>query len=1103
VNRVSVSVENMVIPSYENAAYEEYPMFAFSRIHQGATGNPFPHRVVNKLRHDNKVDRSYTAVHLENEYLDLILLPELGGRIFAARDKTNGCDFFYRHHEIKPALIGIYGLWISGGVEFNWPRHHRASTFMPTDFAVERTDCGGAIVWMSEHDPLFRMKGMVGVALYPGKALLETRMKVFNRTPLPHAFHWWENAGIPVNKDFQVFFPPDVTYVNYHYRKATGAYPVMDEYFYVQDNRGGKDIRFHKNTEEAASYFSGNSKYDFFGGYDHGKETGIIHYASHYTSSGKKMFTWGYRNRGKSWQSALTDSGGDYVELMASSYGDNQPDFSWLEPWEVKEFSQTWYPFKSIGEPQAATDKAALRYSREGNDFAVHVYATEDMPRAVLEIGASGTAPIRKTLYLEAAAPQRIVLPGRGDLVGDGLSVSLRKECGVVALSYIQETPKPYVPEPIDNVPHPDSFANAADCCAAGIHIDQYYDPVNDPDTYWLKGLSLDPEHAGCLTNLGRNYITREDYAGAEEALRKAVKSLTRYNPNPRDGEALYLLGLVLIKRRKPQEALEFLHKALWDRAQIIPGSCAIACVYSSTGEFARAERLLLDLIRQYGRNQRAVELLITMLRKQGKTEAALEEALKLLACDPLDLHALNELRLLGDSSLAEERFKCRRAETGIDIAADYALLGLFEDALEIIQWIEAGEEPVSMLLYAAGYMEARMGNSQGAEAKYARAEKAPQGMRFASLAFEGEALANAITVLPSCPRAHLELGNLIYGIRRKTAEAVAEWKEALRLAPDSVQAMRNLALGLFALNNDDTETLALLEKALRQKPKDLQLLYERNLVMELQHVDLEDRLKAWETMKAAPDSWDDLYLQGIRILSQMGKWDRALELLLRHTFVPAEGVEMSIGLEYGSILECLGYNALSEGKSEEALRHFRDALNSPLSIGGGLLHRVCFCPYKYGEAKSLLRLGRIGEAGKALSWIADFPLNYFTLSLLPSYLYYRGMALAGLGRKDESAECFKELRRKAEEGLAQKEYGFFASIPGYVSYIKDPGKQRRIHYSILLALALGGFGEEQEALARIAEVLRLDPENVQAQLAGMTIRASCTPQESPRSPTP
>ena len=45
--------------------------------------------------------------------------------------------FFYRQNVIKPALVGLLGPWISGGVEFNWPQHHRPSTYMPAHSAIE------------------------------------------------------------------------------------------------------------------------------------------------------------------------------------------------------------------------------------------------------------------------------------------------------------------------------------------------------------------------------------------------------------------------------------------------------------------------------------------------------------------------------------------------------------------------------------------------------------------------------------------------------------------------------------------------------------------------------------------------------------------------------------------------------------------------------------------------------------------------------------------------------------------------------------------------------------------------------------------------------
>ena len=190
-------------------------MFFESRNIQGSKGNIYPHPYIDRLSGE-KIDREYEAVILENEYIQMMMLPEIGGRIFAGLDKTNGYDFFYRHKVIKPALIGLYGPWISGGVEFNWPQHHRPSTFDPTDYTIEEHPDGCRTVWMSEHDPLNRTKGMVGVCLHPGKALVETRVRLYNRTPFPQTFLWWANAGVKINDHYQVIFPPDVHYAVHH-----------------------------------------------------------------------------------------------------------------------------------------------------------------------------------------------------------------------------------------------------------------------------------------------------------------------------------------------------------------------------------------------------------------------------------------------------------------------------------------------------------------------------------------------------------------------------------------------------------------------------------------------------------------------------------------------------------------------------------------------------------------------------------------------------------------------------------------------------------------------------------------------------------------------
>ena len=381
-NAVEITVTSKKLPTYVEPAAEELPMFAESRVHQRSSGDPYPNRVVIAINKGEPEEREYTCICLENKYIRLEILPQLGGRIFSAYDKVNDYDFFYRQHVIKPALIGMLGSWISGGCEFNWPCHHRPSTFLPVDWQIERDEDGGGTVWLSEHDPLDRMKGMVGIHLKPDAARLETRIRVYNRTPLRHSFLWWENAAVPVNEKYRIFFPPDVTYVNFHYRKDNTTYPIASGTYNGIRLGEGVHIDHHAETRQPTSFFSAPTKEPFFGGYDEGKGRGVVHVADPFTSTGKKLFTWAYNQLSENWERALTDADGPYAELMAGSYSNNQPDFAWLEAYETKTFSQSWYPIGELGVPVCATLEAAL--SVEGR--VIRLQTTKEQMGAKLEI---------------------------------------------------------------------------------------------------------------------------------------------------------------------------------------------------------------------------------------------------------------------------------------------------------------------------------------------------------------------------------------------------------------------------------------------------------------------------------------------------------------------------------------------------------------------------------------------------------------------------------------------------------------------------------------------------------------------------------------------
>ena len=400
------------ILTYAPEQPDRNPMFLEKRVYQGSSGRVYPLPFIDRIAIEPR-PRQWKAIHIENEYLRLMILPEIGGRIHIGYDKTTDYDFFYRQNVIKPALVGLAGPWISGGVEFNWPQHHRPATFMPVSTEIERADDGSVTIWCSDHDPMLRMKGMHGICLRPGRSVVELKVRLYNRTPFAQTFLWWANVATRVHEKYQSFFPSDVRFVADHARRAVTSFPLSDGPYYGvnygERARSGvpaeekprqfvpdgsypaNDLSWYANIPVPTSYMITGTGQDFFGGYDHKANAGVIHVANHHIAPGKKQWTWGNHEFGYAWDRNLTDHDGPYIELMAGVYTDNQPDFSFLAPWETKTFTQNWYPIHSIGTPVVANVDAALSIRTEQGAAQVGMCVTSavDSARILLKMRRS------------------------------------------------------------------------------------------------------------------------------------------------------------------------------------------------------------------------------------------------------------------------------------------------------------------------------------------------------------------------------------------------------------------------------------------------------------------------------------------------------------------------------------------------------------------------------------------------------------------------------------------------------------------------------------------------------------------------------------------
>ena len=289
--------------------------------------------------------------------------------------------------------MGLTGPWISGGIEFNWPQHHRPSTFDPVDCTIRENPDGSCTIVVSEIENMFRTKGMASFTLYPDKAYIRIDAQLYNRTEVPQTFLWWANPAVPVNDHTQSVFPPDVHAVMDHGKRDVSRFPIATGVYYKQDYSAGVDISRYKNIPVPTSYMAYRSDYDFVGGYDHARRAGILHVADHHVAPGKKQWTWGCGDLGQAWDRNLTDSDGPYVELMTGCFTDNQPDFTWLAPYEEKTFTQYFMPYKEVGMIRCASVDAAVSLELNGRTAELAVYASGEFPNARVVLERDG-APL-------------------------------------------------------------------------------------------------------------------------------------------------------------------------------------------------------------------------------------------------------------------------------------------------------------------------------------------------------------------------------------------------------------------------------------------------------------------------------------------------------------------------------------------------------------------------------------------------------------------------------------------------------------------------------------------------------------------------------------
>lgn len=1021
--------QKITIPTYPIGKPEPLPLFFEKRPYQGASGKVYPIPYVSELN-DHKVDHEYDGYVLENRYIKVELLPELGGKIHSAYDKTADYDFIYHNKVIKPAMVGLAGPWISGGIEFNWPQHHRPTTFMPTDCATGISN-GREAVFMGEVDYFHQMKGMAAVSVDDDHSFIQADITVYNGTSVPHPFMWWANLAVEINDDYKIVFPPDVEYVNDHDRRAVMSWPTAKGIYHTArpyDYGKGTDLHIFSAAKVPSSFMisRGQSDYDFVSGYDMQRDCGVVTVANHHVAPGKKLWTWGDGKFGAKWCANLTDDGSRYVELMTGCYTDNQPDFTWIAPYETKTFTQYWYPVKHIGEPKSATSEGACNLEKTEKGWKIGFYSTSDRKNCRIALLFDGTQVFCDTADV---SPEKTYVRELDLDVGDAPLLVITDEQGLEILSYqpVKRGNKKPI-EPRKPALPPKEIPTIEELYLNGIHLRQYKHFAYCPEDYFREALNRDPGDIRCNKAMGDFYLARGEWEKAIAHYDAAIKRLTLRNPNPYDTEPLYKRALCRFRLGQLDAAYDDAYASVWSYPQRSAGYYLLAKLEALKGRTAQAVAFLQESLRTNADHLFATYIAGVLTGDETICDTVAQK-------DPLFFAGLHQ------------------EKNAIHIAIELMDFGCYDQARQILAQADEG----AMKFYYCAALENCCGNN----------EKSAEYLRLADASdwkCEFPCRTESIAVLETAgtPMANYYLGCLLYHLERYE-DAVDAWERTvakIEFAP----AYRNLSLGCYDHLDRKEDARVFLEKAHKLMPESDRIFYELTQLYRSLNLSLKERLALYENNQALTAKRDDCTLAYSVLCTVAGDYEKARNILLNHQFHTYEGGEGNLTQHHAWLHLLSAKEMLIKGDTVGAKQMLLDGLVFPKNYGEEKNYFV-------NDAPIYLALYELEKDEKFLE------LANSTKGAPTVHSYYQCLALKQLDRKEDAAALADQLhsigQTKIRDAAVNDYYGVGA--PAYPPFGYDIIKAHTIDGLILCAFAALAKHDIDTAKALAEKIKDLD----------------------------
>ncbi|EON76572.1 TPR-domain containing protein [Lunatimonas lonarensis] len=930
------------------------------------------------------VDQEWKEVRLENDYLSVSILPEIGGRVWGAREKSTGYDFIYENGVVKFRNIAMRGPWASGGIEFNFGIiGHAPSTASPVDYVYFENPDGSVTCVVGTMDLPSRTQWRVKINLPKDKAYFETEGLWYNPEPLRQPYYNWMTAAAHVGDDQEFFYPGHIAL---QHSGSLIDWPIQD----------GRNVAMYRenNFGSSKSHHMAGSFQNHFGGYFHDKGVGFGHFSNYEEMPGKKLWLWALSRSGGIWEDLLTDNDGQYMEFQA---GRMLNQFSptrqvptpltkaGFTPYTLDKWTDYWFPVKQTGGiSEVSTDGVFFVENKNGqvgirfNPFRTITgeleFWIDGQKRGSLPLNAKPMDVINHTLAVREGMKH--------------LEIKLKNK---TLYAWQEKDPnrlsRPFDAEPAPKLSEADDFYYQAR---------QEYNSrnYNGAKKLYENCLEIDPGHQRARIDLSELAFRFADY---DVALAHIVKALSTdfYDP-----QANFVAASIYREKDQPTDALEAYGWAARSMEFRSGAYTAMSEIYLHQDDLAKAEtyaRKALD----YNRYQvMAYQVLAVAARLTDRAEHASNWLNQLLEIDPLSHFARFEqylLKLPGTSlSAFDDGIKNEFPfQTYLEIASIYLKYGRNEDAIAALK-----SSPTHALVHLwHSYLEGESGGSQ-LDAFLAK----PIDWVFPFRKETFRMLEWAVKEKPHWKSSYyLALNGMNLGRESKSKQLLVE----LGNAPDEYSFYLNRAALLKDYAN--YSPLDDLQKALEMDPG--QWRNHHRLAQTYEHMG--DHGKQQEILEAAVAKFPGNYmleLDLIRSWAALGAYEKAMKGLSTIHVLPYEGAG-----EGRNVFEQVYLNAaledLREKRFREANAKVTKSLEWPENLGVGKPFETDETIQNYLFALIAKAAGRQKAYRNRLEMVVGQPESQSRRLLRPqSALVIR--ALEDLNRKDEADKLWNNIQQ-------------------------------------------------------------------------------------------